>query len=51
MEYTLSIDLKSFKRNYDEKKHQLVFLKTRIDDFDPLTVFMKISKELLQFCK
>ena len=45
MEYTLSIDLKSFKKNYDEKKHQLVFLKTGIDDFDPLTVFMKISDD------
>ncbi|MEC7381269.1 MAG: anthranilate synthase component I [Pseudomonadota bacterium] len=45
MEYTLSIDLKSFKKNYNEKKHQLIFLKTEIDDFDPLTIFMKISDD------
>ena len=45
MEDYISINLNNFRKNYSNRKHQLVFLKIEMDDFDPLSSFIKITSD------
>jgi len=45
MEDYISITLNDFRKNYKKRKHQLVFLKMEMDDFDPLSAFIKITSD------